>query len=115
MELFVDNNLKKPKLFNRLDLVFSVPKKNKIHFVSKRNQRDYLEVNNPMNQKKIRLCIQPNLLLLIEAKLQFLYHLKKVRFLEIYQHHTHLDMKGLVVFLYLMLFYFLFYVYEQNH
>ena len=49
------------------------------------------------------------------CKLTILMSLENGPFVDIYQHCSKTKMKGLVVFFYLMLLYFLNYVYEQNH
>ena len=58
--------------------------------------------------------MQPNVFLLLDAKLHFLYQIQKVHFLDIYQHRLIQWKKEFDKFLYLMLLYFQIYIYEQK-
>ena len=64
-----------------------------------------------MNQNNFRYRIIPSDYLKMGVKLQFLYHLKLVHFLNTSLHHSKTKMKGFVVFLYLMLLYSSIYMY----
>ena len=58
--------------------------------------------------------MQPNLFLLMDAKLHFLYQIQKDHFLNKFLYHSKTKIKGYFEFLNLMLFYILNGIHEHN-